>query len=305
MGKASRVEGVGRTITYEGFRMIFFQIDIIGKKVQRNGNEHAYSMIFVNKVNYSGPLPVMKHTVMRIGLRMFIPFVFWGFFYGEANGQAEVKVQFAGAMMNIRQGNLKASVMLDTLPKEHLFAIGPVENLQGEIMVWDGKPFKAAMMPDRKQPFVEKAPANLKAIFLVYANVPAWDTVVIREPVPDMATLEKLIGQYAHAQGTDTSQAFPFLLYAKIEKGLGHIQMLDSTTAITPTVGDDAKVFLPIENQRSQFVGFYSHHHQRVFTHHDSFIHIHYRLYTKYHAGHLDEVAFDTGEPVRLLLPRK
>jgi len=243
---------------------------------------------------------------MRIGLRMFIPFVYLGFFSGEANAQAEVKVKFAGAMMKIRQGDLSAAVMLDTLPQAHLFAIGPVENLQGEIMMWDGKPFKAAMMPDGKQPFVEKAPANLKAVFLVYANIPAWDTVVIREPVPDIASLEKLIGQYAHLHGTDTTQAFPFLLFGKIAKGMGHIQMLDTaTTKITATVGDDSKVFLPVENQRSQFVGFYSHHHQRVFTHHDRFIHIHYRLYTKYHAGHLDEVTFDAGEPVRLLLPVK
>jgi acetolactate decarboxylase len=238
--------------------------------------------------------------------RLLIYFIFYCLFLPETNGQGGMKVNSAGAMMKIRQGDLSAAVLLDTLPQEHLFAIGPVENLQGEILVWDGKPFKAAMMPDRKQPFVEKAPANLKAIFLVYANVPAWDTVIIREPVPDMATLEKLVGQYAHQQGIDTSLAFPFLLFGKIAKGLGHIQMLDTTIKkITPTVGDDAKVFLQIEKQRSQFVGFYSHHHQRVFTHHDSFIHIHYRLYTKYHAGHLDEVAFDAGEPVRLLLPGK
>jgi acetolactate decarboxylase len=243
---------------------------------------------------------------MVIVFRLLISLIFSCLFLPKTNGQGGVKVNSAGAMMKIRQGDLSAAVMLDTLPQGHLFAIGPVENLQGEILVWDGRPFKAAMMPDRKQPFVEKAPDNLKAIFLVYANVPAWDTVVIREPVPDMATLEKLVGQYAHQHGTDTSKAFPFLMFGRIAKGLGHIQMLDSaTTKITPTVGDDAKVFLQVENQRSQFVGFYSHHHQRIFTHHDSFIHIHYRLYTKYHAGHLDEVAFDKMEPVRLLLPAK
>lgn len=263
-------------------------------------------MIFVNKGNYSGPLPYKNENVMVAVFRIILPIFFAGLFLQRANGQEGVKVNFAGAMMKIRQGDLSAAVMIDTLPKEHLYAIGPVENLQGEIMVWDGKPFKAAMMPDRKQPYVEKAPANLKAIFLVYAKVPAWDTLVIREPVADIAALERLIGQYALQHGTDTSQAFPFLLFGRISKGLGHIQMLDTaTTAITPTVGDDAKVLLPVENQRSQFVGFYSHHHRRVFTHHNRFIHIHYRLFNKYHAGHLDEVAFDKGEPVMLLLPRK
>jgi acetolactate decarboxylase len=121
-----------------------------------------------------------------------------------------------------------------------------------------------------------------------------------------MFALEQLVGQYAHRHGTDTSQAFAFLLYGKIQNGKGHIQMLDTiNTKISPTSGDEAKVYLPIENQRSQFIGFYSHHHKRVFTHHDTFIHIHYRLYTKYHAGHLDEVAFDEKETIKLLLPKK
>ncbi len=243
--------------------------------------------------------------MLTFGLRWVVVILVSGL-YLPVLSQTVNKVFYAGAMMKVRQGDLSAAVMLDTLPQENLFAIGPVENLRGEILVWDGKPFKAAMMDDKKQPYVEKAPAGLKAIFLVYANVPAWDTIEIKEPVASMQALETIIGKMAHAHGTDTSQAFPFLLYGKVAKGLGHIQFLDTTiTKITPTVGDDAKVLLPFENQKAQFVGFYSHHHKRVFTHHDTFIHIHYRLYTKYHAGHLDEVAFVAGETIRLLLPKK
>jgi acetolactate decarboxylase len=223
----------------------------------------------------------------------------------SAFAQAPVKVFHAGGMTKVRQGDLSAAVRLDTLPQNHLFAIGPVEDLKGEILVWDGKPFKAAITGERPQPYVEKAPEGLKAIFLVYANVPRWDTVVVTTPVNNMQDLEKMIGRTAHANGLDTSQAFPFLLFGKVSKGLGHIQYFDTAKlAISPSIGDDAKQFFPFENVRSQFVGFYSHHHKRIFTHHDTFIHIHYRLYTKYHAGHLDEVAFDESEPIRLLLPR-
>ena len=148
-------------------------------------------------------------------------------------------------------------------------------------------------------------PDSLKAIFLVYANVPEWDTLILNDPLPSMQVLEIQVAKAAQQHGTDTSKPFPFLLFGKVAKGLGHIQWLDTNkTAITPTVGDDSKQFFPIENQRAQFVGFYSHHHRRIYTHHDAFMHIHYRLYAKYHAGHLDEVAFDASEPVRLLLPK-
>jgi acetolactate decarboxylase len=223
-----------------------------------------------------------------------------------AFSQSPVKFFHAGAITKVRQGDLSAAVRLDTLPQDHLFAIGPVEDLKGEILVWDGKPFKAAITGENPQPYVEKAPEGLKAIFLVYANVPQWDTVVVTAPVMNMQDLENMIGTTAHAHGVDTSQAFPFLLFGKVSKGLGHIQFFDTAKIdMSPTIGEDAKHFFPFENVRSQFVGFYSHHHKRIFTHHDTFIHIHYRLYTKYHAGHLDEVAFDKSEPIRLLLPAK
>lgn len=225
-------------------------------------------------------------------------------FFGKS--QTAVQVGHAGAMMKVRQGNLSAAVMLDTLPQAHLFAIGPVEGLRGEIFVWDGRAFKAGILEESQKPYVEKVPDSLKAIFLVYANVPEWDTLILNDPLPSMQVLEIQVAKAAHQHGTDTSKPFPFLLFGKVAKGLGHIQWFDSTTtAITPTVGDDSKKFYPIENQKAQFVGFYSHHHRRIYTHHDAFMHIHYRLYTKYHAGHLDEVAFDASEPVRLLLPKR
>ncbi|HSK12896.1 MAG TPA: hypothetical protein VK907_06745 [Phnomibacter sp.] len=208
--------------------------------------------------------------------------------------------------MKVRQGDLSASVMLDTLPKEHLFAIGPEEDLRSEIFVWEGRIFRAGVMADTKQPYVEKDVEGMKAVFLVWANVSVWDTLVLRPPIANLSDLEEAIGKAAHEHGTDTSRAFPFLLFGKLSTAKGHIMDKDpALTDITPAVAEGARRYYPIEGQKAQMVGFYSHHHQRIFTHHDSFIHIHYRLYSKYHAGHLDEAAFDAAEPLRLLLPKK
>lgn len=158
------------------------------------------------------------------GFRMFVVFLA-SVFYLHAAAQTS-KVFYAGAMMKVRQGDLSAAIMLDTLSQEHLFAIGPVENLRGEILVWDGKPFKAAITGEKPQPYVEKAPEGLKAIFLVYANVPRWDTILVNSPVKNMQDLENMIGTTAHAHGVDTSQAFPFYCLEKFPKGLGIFNFL-------------------------------------------------------------------------------
>jgi acetolactate decarboxylase len=217
---------------------------------------------------------------------------------------AQPIVHHTGAQMKVKQGDFSAAVMLDSLPKEHLFAIGPEEELLSEIFVWDGRIFRAGIVKETGQPYVEKDVVGMKAVFLVWAQVPKWDTVLINDPIPNMEHLEKIIGKQASARSIDTSKPFPFLLFGKIKQGVGHIMNRDpSVLGNTPDVADSAKKYFPINNQKAQFIGFYSHYHQRIFTHHDSYIHLHYRLYTKHHAGHLDEIAFDPAEPVRLLIP--
>jgi acetolactate decarboxylase len=198
-----------------------------------------------------------------------------------------------------------AAIMVDSIKGEHLYAIGPVENLRGEIIVWDGKPFVAAITDDKK-PYLQKKVKSLKAIFLVYADVSRWDTVLLTNNISSLTDLEKTITKAAFQQGTDTTTAFPFLILGKVKEGSGHIMYKDSlVTDITPAALKDANYKNSFSNQYAQMLGFYSQHHQTIFTHHDSFLHIHYRMANKYQAGHLDMVSFDVTEPLKLLLPRK
>jgi acetolactate decarboxylase len=218
----------------------------------------------------------------------------------------EPLIKFSGKMSKIGQENrVDAEILLDTIKGKHIYAIGPVENLRGEILVWDSKQFVAAITEDKK-PYLQKNVKSLKAIFLVYADISQWDTVLLTNKISSLTDLEKTITNAAHMNGTDTTSAFPFLLLAKVKEGAGHIMYKDtSVTVINSTTLKAANYKNTFNNQYAQMLGFYSQHHQTVFTHHDSFVHIHYRLANKYQAGHLDQVSFDETEPVKLLLPRK
>ena len=217
----------------------------------------------------------------------------------------ETLVKYSGKMSKIGQEKrVDAAIMIDSIKGQHLYAIGPVENLRGEILVWDGKPFVAAITDDQK-PYLQKNVQSLKAIFLVYADISQWDTVLLTNKISSLIDLEKTIIRAAYNHGSDTATAFPFLIFGKVKEGSGHIMYKDSTvTAITPATLKDANHKNSFSNQYAQMLGFYSQHHQTIFTHHDSFLHIHYRMANKYQAGHLDIVSFDETEPVKLLLPR-
>lgn len=216
-------------------------------------------------------------------------------------------VRFAGKMTKVgTDRNLAADILVDTLPLKNLYALGPVENLRGEIIVWNGRPFVAAVKEENGQPYVQKGVKDLKAIFLVYSNVEKWDTIVVSKPVGSMAELENLVGEQAFRHGQDTAEAFPFLIAGKIKSGAGHIMFKKEKSG--PVSAEEVKQAnhrFTFRTGRVQMLGFYSRHHQRVFTHADSFIHVHYRFANRYEAGHLDAVVMDESEPIRLLIPHK
>ncbi|MBC7921448.1 MAG: hypothetical protein H7Z75_10225 [Ferruginibacter sp.] len=60
-------------------------------------------------------------------------------------------VQWAGEMRNVMQkGDLRAYISLDSLAdKPHLYALEPVEGLQGEIIILDSKPAISSVKDSR------------------------------------------------------------------------------------------------------------------------------------------------------------
>jgi acetolactate decarboxylase len=222
------------------------------------------------------------------------------------NSQAQL-VKYSGAMRKIHQDKqVDASILIDTIKAKNLYALGPVENLRGEIIIWNNNAFVAALTEDG-QPYVQKNVKNLKAIFLVYADVDQWDTILLRETqINSIADLETLISRAAHNQNIDTSIAFPFQIYARASNGHGHIMFKDtSATEITTEVLEKARTENSFTDQYIQMLGFYSQHHQSIFTHHNTYLHIHYRLRNKYQAGHLEHLKLDPDYPIKLLLPKK
>jgi acetolactate decarboxylase len=118
--------------------------------------------------------------------------------------------------------------------------------------------------------------------------------------------LETFLSRAAHKQNVDTSLAFPFQIFARAISGHGHIMFKDiSETEITPEVLEKARTENSFTDQYIQMLGFYSQHHQSIFTHHDTYLHIHYRLRNKYQAGHLEQLKLDPNYPIKLLLPKK
>jgi acetolactate decarboxylase len=207
-------------------------------------------------------------------------------------------VRIAGAMRNVMQkGELNGTIALDTiLNKEHLYGIGPLENLKGEILINDGEAFISKVYSDGKT--VVTNTFDVKAPFFVYANVSSWKEM----SVPDSIVSLKQLEGYLDAVTKYNTRPFCFRVKAITTADI-HIVNLPSNRAVTsPKDAHINQKEINIQSTPSELIGFFSTEHAGVFTHHDSYVHVHLITSDKTKMGHCDAAVFKKGT-MKLFLP--
>jgi len=213
---------------------------------------------------------------------------------------AQLPVKVHGAMSKImRNGDLSAAVDIDTLERQHLFALGPVAGLKGEIMVLDGTVYTSLRSGDT----IQNVAAIPKAAMLVYGYVSEWRQIEKKVTISNLRDLEKLVEHSAKEGGVDTAQPFVFMVEAKAKQAGYHV--IHWKDGVKHTL-DNHKQFAIHKEEKEQEVillGFYSKHHHSIFTHHSTNMHVHVLSKTKRIVGHLDDIVIEG--PLTLLFPSR
>ncbi len=217
----------------------------------------------------------------------------------QSIGYRDIKV--AGAMKNVMwKGELSGIIRLDTMAnKKGLYGLGPLSFLKGELLINDGRVFVSKVLSDSTM-LVEET-SDVSAPFFVYGNVTEWKESKLPISVKDIKSLETYIHQLTELE----KRPFVFKLLGRVDSAKIHIQNLpDGTKVSSPKEAHQGQTNYLLKDEVVEIIGFFSTEHQGIFTHHDSFLHMH--LMTQDHSkmGHLDEVLFSEGK-VKLLLPLK
>ncbi|MDQ3682528.1 MAG: acetolactate decarboxylase, partial [Bacteroidota bacterium] len=131
----------------------------------------------------------------------------------------EVKV--VGALKNIMMdGDLSAHIDLDTLDKTHLYGLGPVAGLKGELVVIDGEIFSTYK---EKSKIVSQQNKTSLAAMLVYSKVEKWKEINLRSVIKNYAALEEFVKQAAQKNGYDIEKPFAFKIKSIPTKTTYHI----------------------------------------------------------------------------------
>jgi len=205
-----------------------------------------------------------------------------------------------GAMKDVMwKGELAGSIKLDTIAnKDGLYGLGPVDYLQGELLIFDGRAFKGTVLTDSTM-LVEES-YNAEAPFFVYANETKWD----EEVLPDSIVSINQLDDYLDYKSANSPDPFVYKLIGQVDTAKIHLQNLAPGSIVSsPDEAHQGQTNYELFITEVEIVGFFSKQHTGIFTHHKSNVHMHLITKDKSKMGHLDEARFSKGK-IMLYLPR-
>ncbi len=211
-------------------------------------------------------------------------------------------VKNIGSMTEMGKENFAPHIKLDTIAnKKHLFGMGPYGKMQGEISIFDGKPYYSSV--DEKGVGIVSANWGIESPFFVYANVEKWQSYTITVELNSLDAIQKAVAETAQKNGYDLKKPFPFRIVGTFQNMTTHIVMPRSEE-IKGFQVDKKQADYELTNQNGEILGFYSEQHQGIYTPKNSFIHVHFISEDATTMGHLDKITQPKVE-FRLLLPAK
>lgn len=203
------------------------------------------------------------------------------------------KVQITGEMRNVMwKGQLEGNIHLDTIAnKSNVVGLGPLEYLGGEIIIMDGKSYKSMVRSDSSMEVVETF--NVKAPFFAHAEISNWSEELLDVDIQTIQQLESFLDN----KMSESSQPFMFKLAGFVKEATIHVVNLPAGAKVSsPNDAHKGLVKYQMENKEAEIVGFFSKEHKGIFTHHDTYSHLHLITKDKQMMGHLDELSIEKGK---------
>jgi acetolactate decarboxylase len=190
----------------------------------------------------------------------------------------------------VRTGRAVGTLSLTELAdKRNLYALGPVEGLDGEITIFNGKPYVSKVRGNTS--YVVDRTFNHRAIFLVWAQVKGWYNVGVPQSVTNYRELEEFIRKAAEQMDVDTESPFPFLMAGTPQELGWHINVnRTGGQPITQDLFQKSKQYYSFCGECVDIFGVYSDKHQGIFTRQDLKTHLHFVSRESTATGHIDAI---------------
>jgi alpha-acetolactate decarboxylase len=223
----------------------------------------------------------------------------------EACAAGSAIVYDRGSLKEIFKDNAAAKVdLFEMANTEHLYALGQLAGLKGEIMIWDGCPFESHV--DAKQVQV-RSDWHEPAAYLVWTSVRKWQKTRVPSSVENLAALEMWLASMSGKPGSPLSVKYPFLVKGHFERVAWHIANVhDDGSLLTPAKEEAQRYHGTSRKLKGEILGFYAPDHQGLFIPDNHSTHMHFRISNRL-VAHVDdfEPSGDPGLTLYVPAPRR
>ena len=178
-----------------------------------------------------------------------------------------------------------------------MYGLGPNEKLSGELLIIDGVSYLSTVAADGNIKVTETY--KTKAPFFVYTHVDEWMEIALPDSIENLLQLEQFIDSISRG----INNPFCFKLNGTIISSSIHVVNLPPGTKVdSPEQAHQCQRNYSLKKESVEIIGFFSRKHQSVFTHHDTYLHMHLITADKKYIGHLDELKIKK-ESMRFFVP--
>lgn len=209
------------------------------------------------------------------------------------------KVEHVGQQKTVGQ-NADPHIKLDTLTITKNFeGMGPVDRVNGEITVLDGKIYAAII---KNNALAIRHDNNLTAPFFVWANVQKWKKYRVEEALKGISELSTIIEKYAQKSGKSANDTFVFKIMGEVESLNYHV--MNKTTDESNTEEAFRKPSVKFSTTGNiTLLGFYTQK-RGDFTSSEQNFHIHFVSEDKQLSGHVNDIKWNANK-VRIEISTK
>ena len=198
----------------------------------------------------------------------------------------------------LQSGQGEGRFALDSIKSQHAVGIGVLENLAGEIVVYEGEVWTARALSEGRVEVMRVARPNEHAAFLALSEVPEWRAFASLNELT-LATLEEALAALLEQAGIESSSGTPFAIEGELAELEAHV-----IAGACPQSGNPGPEPVRRRWQRvpARLVGFFSRQSSDALTPHGTRAHVHVVVAgAQPFVGHVDAVTIPAR--TRILVP--
>ncbi len=199
-------------------------------------------------------------------------------------------IEVVGQMRDVMwKGDLAGKISTDSLNHPNTYGLGPIENLKGEILLFEGQTFISKVIDSVAHQVSQVN--SIKAPFFVYSKESHLNSISVGPAELSLKSIEELIDSLYFDYDKPLLVRIDGVFQ---DLNIHSVNLPEGSSVASPNEAHKGLTQYNYDNISGSIIAFFSRKHKAIFTHHDTFLHAHFISDDRSVMGHVDSVIFNS-----------